>query len=198
MKTVEFRDPDGSYVLAVPLDEERCRILASNVLPVGQIAYKDPDLTWAEASQELGGFTRMPPDDLSPTEYEWVEEDVFLDEEEESGEASFTRTSDDRLSFLERVPDRTSSSRTPAPGALDPREMLGRLIAHYIRVHPGFTAADLAQSGCHCPGFRLGGERSAFRLHVLVGLTMAAKEYDDLETLVEAFQKRARPGGLTP
>ena len=67
MKTIvpcELRDLDGSYLLVQPLGESRCRILASNVAPKGQLLYKPELLSWSQATQDLGGYTRLLPDEL--------------------------------------------------------------------------------------------------------------------------------------
>lgn len=60
----ELRDLDGSYLLFEPVGESRCRILASNVAPKGQLLYKPTLLSWAQATKDLGGYTRLSPAEL--------------------------------------------------------------------------------------------------------------------------------------
>src|SRR5688572_29628295 len=72
----EFRDPDGSYVLVQPLDEVRCRVLASNVTPKGDVLFKDAELTWQEAAEDLGGYTRLGLEELGPARDELPREDA--------------------------------------------------------------------------------------------------------------------------
>jgi len=64
LPSCEFRDPDGSYVLVQPFDEVRCRVLASNVADRGEVLFKDGSLTWSEAAEDVGGFTRVGPSTL--------------------------------------------------------------------------------------------------------------------------------------
>ena len=192
MNTVEFRDPDGSYILAAPFDDARCRVLASNVLARGQVVCKDPELSWEEAAEDVGGFTRLAPDDLFPAEPEDAEAGSLL-REIEDGHASFSRTSDDGLDPMTRVPDPASLGRLPEDGE-DPHAILQRLLVHYLGAHPGRSAHDLARSGCGCPGFRLGGSRTESRIHALVGLALAAKRFPDLEKLVETCRERTLAG----
>ena len=192
MNTVEFRDPDGTYILAAPFDDARCRVLASNVLARGQVVCKDPELSWEEAAEDVGGFTRLAPDDLSPDESEDPETRSLL-REIEDGDASFSRTSDDGLDPMTRVPDPASLGRLTEDDD-SPHEILERLLVHYLRAHSGRSARDLARSGCGCPGFRLGGARTESRIHALVGLALAAKRFSDLERLVDAYRERKLAG----
>src|SRR5437762_1963410 len=60
----ELRNLDGSYLLVQPLGESGCRILASNVAPKGQVLYKPELLSWSQATEDLGGYTRLSPDEL--------------------------------------------------------------------------------------------------------------------------------------
>jgi hypothetical protein len=60
----ELRDLDGSYLLVQPLGESRCRILASNVAPKGKLLYKPDLLSWSQATEDVGGYTRLSPDEL--------------------------------------------------------------------------------------------------------------------------------------
>jgi hypothetical protein len=60
----ELRDLDGSYLLVQPVGESRCRILDSNVAQKGQVLYKPELLSWAQAAEDLGGYTRLSPDEL--------------------------------------------------------------------------------------------------------------------------------------
>ena len=190
MNTVEFRDPSGSYVLALPVDEVRCRVLASNVLGRGQLAYKDPEMTWDEAARDLGGFTRLSPEDLAPETPEEVAEELVL-RDLEAGNRSFSRTSDDGLGLLARIPDPASLGQPPE-GTDDLRGVLERLLVHYVRAHAGRPARRLAQTRCECPGFRAGASRGQARLHALVGLALAAKGFSDLDSLVHAYRDRTR------
>src|SRR5438105_5600501 len=60
----ELRDLDGSYLLVEPLGDIRCRILASNVATKGEVLYKSESMTWSEAMEDLGGWTRLLPSQL--------------------------------------------------------------------------------------------------------------------------------------
>lgn len=67
MKTIvpcELRDLDGSYLLVQPVGESRCRILDSNVAAKGQVLYKPELMSWDQAVEDLGGYTRLSPDEL--------------------------------------------------------------------------------------------------------------------------------------
>lgn len=61
---VEFRDLDGSYVLVRPLDEVRGRVVSSNRAARGRVLYKDGALSWERAAEDLGGYTRLSPEEL--------------------------------------------------------------------------------------------------------------------------------------
>jgi hypothetical protein len=117
---VEFLDPDGGYVRALPLDEVRCRVLRSNLARRGEVFLKDPGLDWEEATQDLGGWTRVGPSDL-----------VLF------GEAVGSRKID--LRALEGIPDRVP----PAAGDLEEaRALLGRLVRG-TQALTGTAAAEL-------------------------------------------------------
>jgi len=60
----ELRDLDGSYLLVQPVDESRCRILDSNVAPKGKVLFMPDLMSWEHAAEDLGGYTRLSPDEL--------------------------------------------------------------------------------------------------------------------------------------
>jgi len=74
----ELRDLDGSYLFVQPVDESSCRILDSNVAPKGQVLYKPEILSWEQAAEDLGGYTRLSPDELLG----FVAQDTFPDPED--------------------------------------------------------------------------------------------------------------------
>jgi len=120
---VEFRDPDGGYVLALALDEIRCRVLRSNVAERGAVLFKDPDLGWEKASEDLGGLTRLGPVDLVPSR------------EQAASEKSFRRG-------LEEVPDPESLG---AEEHEDPKGLRGRRIRERPRLSRAAVARLLAR-----------------------------------------------------
>ncbi len=189
MNTVEFRDVGGGYVLALPVDDVRCRVLASNVVGKDRVLFKDPDLSWEEASEDLGGFTRLDPSDFAAPEQDPEESSLLADlEAAVSGSA---RTTDDRISGLEGVPDPASlSSLADADDA--PRSQVARLVAHYLAAHGGRSRTTLPHDVCRCAGFRLGDSRREARLHAMVAVSTAAKALPDVRRLVGAYRKRSR------
>ena len=65
---VEFRDPDGTYVLVRPLDSVRGVVLDGTLHEQGQILYKRASVSWKRASSDIGGATFLSPRDLVAVE----------------------------------------------------------------------------------------------------------------------------------
>jgi hypothetical protein len=120
---VEFRDPDGSYVLALALDEIRCRVLRSNVAERGAVLFKNPDLGWEKASEDLGGLTRLGPADLVPSRELAAQERTVRQ-------------------VLEEVPDPESGGTQECE---DPRALRGRRIRGRPRLSRAAVARLLAR-----------------------------------------------------
>jgi hypothetical protein len=114
---VEFLDPDGSYIRARALDEVCCRVLSSNVARKGEVYVKEGALDWEEASEDLGGLTRLGPWDLAPLK--------GRDPEEE-----------DLLATLEAIPYSKDVASRELEG---PRALLDRLIRGSERLTRGIT-----------------------------------------------------------
>lgn len=192
MNTVELRDPEGSYVLALPVDDVRCRVLDSNIVEKNKVLFKDHQVSWEEAGEDLGGFTRLGPSDLEPFD-PTDRRDRSLLEDLEAADACSARTSEVGLGPVERIPD-PASLRTLQDDEASPRELLEGLLLHYATVHAGRCGSDSAGRACHCPGFRSGRTQAEARLHALVALATEARKLPDLKRLVGNFQKVSRKG----
>lgn len=176
---VEFRDPDGSYVLAQPLNEVCCRVLASNALPQGQVLYKDEAIDWEEAAQDLGGFTRLGPDQLR------------------APEDGPERASDDYRDLLQGllpepdplalIEDPQSSKSHERPEDAGPRARILRLVLHYKKVHEEKGARARGMNVCRCPQFAPEGDVSQARLHARVSLALLRRELPSLPRILRAI-----------
>ncbi|HLY10440.1 MAG TPA: hypothetical protein VKW04_14150 [Planctomycetota bacterium] len=187
MTTVDLRDPDGAYVLARPIDDARCRVLASNRWEKDVILFKDSAIGWSEASRDLGGFTRLGPGDLEPVEGE-PDEVRSLDADGEAEDAGPAGAAEEDQDPLERIPD-PRSLPDRSDGDAGPGAALLRMLAHYGTAHAERPGGVLPQNVCRCPGFRPDRSPSAIRLHVLAALATAATSLPDLERLVGAFRR---------
>jgi hypothetical protein len=188
MMTVEFRDLDGSYVLARRVDDVRCRVLASNVMAEGRVLYKNPRMSWEEAGRDLGGFTRLIPLDF-----------------EGEGTAAPSPDAEGPLSFLEEkdlLPSRHMASDASELSAfpldlMDPEEgtleRLARLTMHYVKAHRPQGLKGSARA-CRCPGFRPNSSLPSDRLQALVGLVLAARSRRDLGRIRRAVRRIAGRG----
>lgn len=190
MNTVEFRDVGGGYVLARPFDDVRCRVVASNLIEKDQVLFKDPELTWEEASEDLGGFTRLDPCDFALGEAEDREERSLMADLEAAASSS-ARTTDDLVPGPERIPD-PASLRELADKEDAPRALVARLVTHYVTVHRERTDSTPPKDVCRCPGFRAGDSRPEARLHAMVAIATAPESLPDLRRLTGASRKRSR------
>lgn len=134
MKTItpcELRDLDGSYLLVQPVGESRCRILDSNVAPKGQVLYKPELMSWDQAAEDLGGYTRLSPDELLG-----LVEQGSLPDPENLVEALDTR---EEILVEPRRPDPEGDVIDPASGANlevdDPQPELLRLAIRHPNHH---------------------------------------------------------------
>ena len=190
MNTVELRDPEGSYVLAQPVDDVRCRVLDSNVMEKNEVLCKGNPVSWEEAGEDLGGFTRLGPSDLEPFDL-GNPRDRSLLEDLEAAEACSARTFEDGLDPADRILD-PASLRSLEEEEASPRAQLEGLLLHYVAVHRGRHGADSLRSACNCPGFRSGRTQAEARLHALVALATSARKLPDLQRLVGDFRKVSR------
>ena len=163
MKTVipyELRDLDGSYLLVEPMDAYRCRVLDSNVAPKGEILWRPRGLSWRQASQDRGGWTRVAPSEL-------------LGPEGKHGVPDHENI----LEILEREQEVNGEHRRPDPeGELaDPKSLspvdpdwemkgfktaLDLLADHHRRIHGHHDGPGGHLPYCACPGFGPAGEQA--------------------------------------
>ena len=108
-RIVELRDPDGQYVTVLILEEGRGRILSANgsSVKVGDLLFLPEGETWESASEELGSFTRLGPDDL------------FHRPSPDEGEDPFITSIEEALDQDEEVVRETHAraERRPPPGS---------------------------------------------------------------------------------
>ena len=178
---VEFRDPDGTYVLAQPFNDVCCRVLASNAMPRGQVLYKDEDIPWEEAAQDLGGFTRLGPDQLQPAP---------------KGPGGGSDDYRDLLLGVLPEPDPLALVEDPASSKsherekdADPRAALLRLVIHYKKVHERKEAHTLWMNLCRCPHFAPEGDVTQARLHAMVSIALLRRELPSLPRIQEAIRE---------
>jgi len=148
---VEFRDLDGTYVLVKPLDDVRGVVLNGNRHARGEVLYKDADLRWEEAARDIGGATRLSPEDLVVEEVE--ESDFptpeFTDEDGDLLEGEHEAPED----LLERG---AAKSEDPLEGAYEEiglDVMFRRLLRHYRLEHTTRVNRTRTVEDCQCPGW---------------------------------------------
>jgi len=180
----ELRDLDGSYLLVQPVGESRCRILDSNVVPKGEIYWKPRSLDWSEASEDLGGWTRLAPSELVDLERENpVPEDenileILEREQEVQGEH--------RRPELEEVLEAPESISAAAheQDEKDFRSCLTMLADHYRSVHGYHDDQGDHLSYCVCPGLAAAAERARDHLNILISLALREDVLPPLRQLI--------------
>jgi len=183
----EFRDPDGSYLVVQPFDEVRCRVMASNVARKGEVLYKDETLSWTQAAQDLGGWTRLGPGELLGTPSEPIatdpEDTLSILEEKREGLGA------DRLPDPEG--DIVDPRTLPAPDfeAFDPRVELLRLAIHYRKAHERREGGRRFVSLCRCPEFGPTNDPVTRRLHAVVTLGILKNELPTLPRISRAIRE---------
>lgn len=63
-KYVELLESDGAYIAGRILDEERIRVIMSNIAPAGAVLIKQVPMDWHEAGRLDGNATWLSPYDL--------------------------------------------------------------------------------------------------------------------------------------
>ena len=184
----EFLDLDGSYALVRPLDDTRGRVMYSTLHEQGEILYKDPRLSWDEASRDAGGSTRMGPSDFGSGS----SKEGDLDAEEFHGHE------ENRVLFeiLEhsKVPRSPSRARraaayvlSPAGRGEPPDDLLMHLVVHYLRMtEPGHDDGRWHHV-CGCPEERL-PRKNANVLHDVIGIALEARGLPSLNTIISALE----------
>jgi hypothetical protein len=126
----------------------------SNVLEQGELLYKDPRLSWKEAGEDAGGYTRLGPSDFPQGD----PKDRDLDTENFHGH-EVNRVLFDLLEASEE-PESASFDREPfvrvlypaGGGGGDPPDLLMHLVVHYLRMtEPGHDDGRWGRL-CSCPG----------------------------------------------
>ena len=153
---VEFRDLGGDYVLARPLDEVRCRVLASNTLPRGELLYKPASLPWDEAGLDLGGYTRLTPEDLRtgggevPHEEGPSEDFLRALQTDEDVQEDAHRKVDRRAGPRPRVREAVVAPPDWADLVPEPAGMVLRLAVHYRLRHERGRGKETEFEVCRC------------------------------------------------
>jgi hypothetical protein len=197
IQAIEFLDPDGSYALVQPFDEVRGRVLASNVLLKGNILHKDEELTWTEAAEDLGGFTRLGLSDLLPKDEAW-QEPVWEDSElltlleEHLGPSREKLIADPRLQVESPPPE---DAKPKVGAAEDPVGFLLSLIRHTRKLHERNVGETRWVAPCRCPAFQVKGDRLRTRLEELLTAALEKGRTPRLSRILlalrEAFGRRA-------
>ncbi len=186
---VEFLDPDGSYALVQPFDEVRGRVLSSNVLPKGHVLHKDEKLSWSEAEEDLGGFTRLGPSDFLP-QGEAGPEPAW-----EGGELTSWLLDPLASSREERILDPLLELESPPPGLgrpeqeVDPVGLLLGLVRHFRKLHLTKEGTSRWVAPCRCPGFQVQGERLRARLHKLARAALLDRKLPSLSRILVALRE---------
>jgi hypothetical protein len=173
----EFRDPDGSYALVQPLDEVRCRVIASNVAEKDQVLYNGDALDWPDAAEDLGGFTRLGPCEMLGPEDEELP-DPGEDDQEHRGEDG--RPPADPLAHVEDP--RYSKCHEQAIDADFQVEIL-RLAIHYQQVHERKDGETRWVTLCRCPDYAPLGDVPRARFHAMVSVALLAEQLPSLSQI---------------
>ncbi len=195
MPVVEFLDPDGSYALVQPFDEVRGRVLSSNVLPKGHVLHKNEKLSWSEAAEDLGGFTRLGPSDFLPEgeaglEPAWEGSELLEQLEEHLG---YSREEPIQNPALKRE---SPTLEPPKPSAWeDPVGFLLGLVRHTRKLHEQDAGESRWVATCRCPAFQVPGERLRARLHKIITAALEKGRRPRLSPILialrESFARRA-------
>lgn len=190
MKTLipcELHDLDGSYLLVQPLGEVRCRVLDSNVAPKGEVLYKPETLTWSQASEDLGGCTRLGPAELLGTEG-----------------ADSVPDPDNLVQVLDRQQEVLGDHRKPDPEGdlVDPttlpdlggdletddlRAEILRLVIHYRKKHERKVGKHRWVTLCNCAEFCLTDQTANARLHLLISMGLLKNRVPTLPRIFQAI-----------
>lgn len=196
---VEFRDLGGDYVLARPLDEVRCRVLASNTLPRGELLYKPASLPWDEAGLDLGGYTRLTPEDLRTGGGEVPREEGLS---QSLGEDLLRelQTDEDVQEDAHREVDRRAGSRPrvreafPAPPdwadlVPEPEGMVLRLAVHYRLRHERGRGKDVEFEVCRCSKYAPREDLALAWFHELTYRGLRERRVPSLARMLRAIAK---------
>ena len=85
-RIVELRDPDGQYATVRIIEEALGRVVSANggTIKAGDLLLLPEGETWDSASEELGSYTRLGPDDLIHQPFlEEAEDPLIVSIEEE-------------------------------------------------------------------------------------------------------------------
>ena len=187
-RLLEFLDQEGSYALVRPLDDTRGRVVYSTVHEQGEILYKDPRLTWDEASHDAGGCTRMGPSDFalgSPKEGDLDAEDFHGHEENrvlfellEHSEVPRSRS---------RVRKADTYVLSPAGSGEPPDDLLMHLVVHYLRMTEAGHDDGRWHHVCSCSEERL-PRKNAGVLHDVIGIALKSRGLPSLEMIISALE----------
>jgi hypothetical protein len=173
---VEFRDPDGTYVLVKPMDEVRGIVLNGTHHRRGQVIRKSSHLSWGASVQDIGGATRLSPEDLVPLESENAL-DYPLPESMDDEEEIFESAHKD-------VETRSSGSavQIPAGSGTDPdiRALIRRLVTHYRREHEIGSGRLRRIEPCRCPQHAPGEDTTLAWFHKLVAAAVFQRKVQPL------------------
>lgn len=188
MPMIEFLDPDGSYALVQPFDEVRGRVLSSNVLEKGSILYKDAELAWGDAAEDLGGFTRLGPSDFfqdgeASGEPAWDSEDLvrLLEDPMDDGHEELSR---DPLSDPESPPPGPTTSEQSG----EPVGVLLSLVRHLRKQHEKKDGGSCWVTPCRCRAFHVKSDRLRTRLQELITVALEKVRLPRLSRILGALR----------
>jgi len=180
----ELRDLDGSYLLVEPMDECRCRVMDSNVVPKGEILWKPRSMSWRQTSKDFGGCTRVAPSELidlegeNPVPHDENILEILEREQEVLGEHC-------RLEPQEVFEAPLSlSAAAHEQDEKDFKSCLTMLADHYRSIHGYYDDQGDHLSYCVCPGLGVAAERARDHINILISLALREDVLPPLRLLI--------------